>query len=30
MLIIGESRKVVMRPNFNQAIRIDFHGAQIT
>ncbi len=30
MLINGESRKEVVRPDFNRAIRIDFQGAQIT
>jgi len=30
MLINGESRKEVVWPDFNQAIRIDFQGAQIT
>jgi hypothetical protein len=30
MLINGESLKEVMRPDFNRAIRINFHGAQIT
>ncbi|MGO9174940.1 MAG: transposase [Desulfobaccales bacterium] len=30
MLASGESRKEVVRPDFNQAIRIDFQGAQIT
>lgn len=29
MLIKGESRKEVGRPDFNRAIRIDFQGAQI-
>lgn len=26
----GESRKEVLRPGFNRAVRIDFKGAQIT
>ncbi len=30
MLIKGESRKGVVRPDFNLSIRIDFQGAQIT
>ncbi len=30
MLASGESWKEVVRPDFNQAIRIDFQGAQIT
>jgi hypothetical protein len=30
MLINGESRKEVIQPDFNRAIRIDFQGAQIT
>jgi hypothetical protein len=30
MLASGESRKEVVRPNFNRAIRINFQGAQIT
>ncbi|MBU4231082.1 MAG: transposase [Proteobacteria bacterium] len=30
MLESGESRKEVIRPDFNRAIRIDFQGAQIT
>jgi len=29
MLINCESRKEVVRPDFNRAIRIDFQGAQI-
>ena len=30
MLASGESRKEVIRPNFNRAIMIDFQGAKIT
>jgi len=30
MLASGESRKEVIRPDFNRAIRIDFQGAKIT
>ncbi len=30
MLASGESRKEVVRPDFNRAIRIDFQGAKIT
>ncbi|MDP3183522.1 MAG: transposase [Desulfobaccales bacterium] len=30
MLASGESRKEVIRPDFNRAIMIDFHGAKIT
>jgi len=30
MLINGENRKEVVRPDFNRAIRIDFQGVQIT
>jgi hypothetical protein len=30
MLDSGESRKEVVRPDFNRGIRIDFQGAQIT
>jgi len=30
MLGSGESRKEVIRPDFNRAIRIDFQGAKIT
>ena len=30
MLDSGESRKEVIRPDFNRAIRIDFQGAKIT
>src|SRR5665648_219583 len=30
MLDSGESRKEVIRPDFNRAIMIDFHGAKIT
>jgi len=30
MLVNGESRKEVVRPDFNRAIRIDSRGAQIT
>ena len=30
MLINGESRKEVMRPDFNRAIMIDFQGGKIT
>jgi len=29
MLLKGASRKEVIRPDFNQTIRIDFQGAQI-
>jgi hypothetical protein len=29
MLDSGESRKEIIRPDFNRAIRIDFQGAQI-
>jgi len=30
MLDSGESRKEMIRPDFNRAIRIDFQGAKIT
>ena len=30
MLDSGESRKEVIRPDFNRAIMIDFQGAKIT
>ena len=26
----GESKKEVIRPDFNRALKIDFHGAKIT